>query len=218
MPIKAVIFDFDLTLADSSQGVYQCMNHALKKLGYPPADFQTIKRTIGYTLPESFRILSGSMDEESAKSFVEEYVSYADLVMNQSTIVFPEVFSVLPILRSQNLRTVIVSTKYRYRIEEILKRDSLVPFFDLIIGGEDVTKHKPDPEGLFRAIDSLGLDNADVLFVGDSLVDLTAAKNAKVDFCAVLTGATTKDEFTTSNSVHIIENLEGLINILSRTE
>jgi len=69
-----------------------------------------------------------------------------------------------------------------------IKKGQTLQYFDVIVGGEDVAAHKPDPEGLLKAISMVGCQKEEVLFVGDSTVDARTAKNAGVDFVAVLTG------------------------------
>ena len=56
---RAVLFDFDFTLADSSEGIVVCMNHALARLGLPPAPADAIRRTIGLDLHTALANLAG---------------------------------------------------------------------------------------------------------------------------------------------------------------
>ncbi len=86
--------------------------------------------------------------------------------------------------------------------------------FDFIIGGEDVSKHKPDPEGLLKAIQETGKNKKETLYVGDSLVDWETAKNAAVDFCAVLTGSVSEEEFCRKGATVILKKLDKLPGIL----
>jgi len=208
---KAIIFDFDLTLADATKGIFLCMNHALCHFGFPEKDFETIKKTIGHTLPNSFKILTGNSDAKTAEEFVKIYVAHADKVMNVNTIVYAHTHRILPLIKEKCLKTAIVSTKYRYRIEDILKRDNLSQYIDYVIGGEDVKMHKPDPEGLLLALEKLCNTKEDALYIGDSTIDAKAAKNAGIDFCAVLTGTSTKKEFMELKADYIIDDLDGLI-------
>ena len=78
---------------------------------------------------------------------------------------------------------------------------------DLIIGGEDVNNAKPDPQGLLLCIEKLGLKKGDVLYVGDNIVDAQAAERAGVDFAAVLTGSTTKSEFSSLPNRAVVDKL-----------
>ena len=155
MQKNTLLFDFDLTLADSSQGIFQCINYALAKMSYPEHDFESIKLTIGHSLPTTFRILTGNNINKEADKFVKLFVEKADEIMNTNTIIYPEVYEILPKLKEQGFKTAIISTKYRYRIKGVLKREKLANYFDLIVGGEDVEEHKPHPEGLLLAIEKL---------------------------------------------------------------
>ena len=115
--------------------------------------------------------------------------------MAELTSVFPEVAETLDRLKSAGIKAGIVSTKFRYRIETILARQGLSEAFDVIVGGEDVMRHKPDPEGLVKAVDRLGMRPGDSLYVGDHPVDAEAAVAAGIPFAAVLTGAAVRSDF-----------------------
>ncbi len=101
----------------------------------------------------------------------------------------------------------IVSTKFRYRIEQVLLRDGLDHAFEVIVGGEDVAAHKPDPSGLIVALGRLGRTPAEVLYVGDSAVDAETTKRAGVPFVAVLSGVTPREAFAPYRPHAIIEDL-----------
>ena len=65
--MRAVLFDFDFTLADSSPGVIECFAHGFARVGLPPADPEAVRRTIGLTLPEALRRLHGVEDAALAR-------------------------------------------------------------------------------------------------------------------------------------------------------
>lgn len=69
MAVKAAVFDFDYTLGDSSEGIVQSINHALKKLGFGEDDPDRIKKTIGMSLPDALFYLTGYGDREQARLF-----------------------------------------------------------------------------------------------------------------------------------------------------
>jgi phosphoglycolate phosphatase len=210
MHTKALIFDFDLTLADSSQGIFQCVNYSLQKLGYQQVDYNTIKKLIGHSLPETFKLLTGNNIIEEANEFTTLFTKHADEVMNKNTTLFPEVFSVLPEYKKHGFQTAIVSTKYRYRIAGILDRDNASHYFDYIIGGEDVKEHKPNPEGLLLAIQKLDVQKSEVIYIGDTLIDAETAQRTGVEFIGVLSGTTTESDFRIKHSGGIIKNISEL--------
>ena len=206
--VKAVIFDFDYTLADSSKGVYESVLYALNKMGYSCPEYEKVCKTIGLHLSQTFAVLTGNENDEDAVEFRSYFKERADQVMAEKTIVFNEVRPAFEYFALNGIKCAIVSTKFRYRIKDILDRDELTNFVDVIIGGEDVKKPKPDPEGLQEAISCLGLKKEDCLFIGDSLVDAKTAKNAQVGFIAVLTGTTERTEFEEYNPLYVIEKLD----------
>ncbi len=192
---RAVLFDFDLTLVDSTPGVVECVNTALEAMALPHAEPNAIRATIGFNLAATLARLTGRTDPELSQAFSLNFVKQADLRMVELTSVFPDVAQTLDQLRAAGIKTGIVSTKFRYRIETILARDGLLQAFDVIVGGEDVMRHKPDPEGLLRALGKLDVRTGDSLYVGDHPVDAEAAAAAEIQFAAVLTGAAARNDF-----------------------
>ena len=152
---EAIIFDFDYTLADSSKGVIKCVNDSLSDLNYPLASPENICRTIGMPLSSVFEILSGQTDPSQIQKLMQLFKGYADEVMADLTVLYPFVNPIMQQIINQDRKLGIVSTKYRYRIESILRRENAFNWSDVIVGGEDVTKYKPDPEGLCQAIRSI---------------------------------------------------------------
>ena len=194
--VQAIICDFDFTLADSSVGVVACVNEALAGLGLPLASAERIHATIGLSLPHTLQALTGIADPALATDFTRRFVAHADQVMHGLTLLYPWVAETVRALRATGRRLGIVSSKYRYRIERLLAEGSLTSQFEIIIGGEDVAQHKPDPAGLLLALQRLNLPAPDVLYVGDHPVDAEAASRAGMPFMAVLTGTSDVPSFT----------------------
>ncbi|MYH51692.1 MAG: HAD hydrolase-like protein, partial [Gemmatimonadetes bacterium] len=165
---RAVLFDFDFTLADSSEGVVVCMNHALGRLGLPPAPADAIRRTIGLDLPTALGILAGEEWRSREDEFFEHFVRKADEVMVDSTSFLPGAVRVLRVLHGAGYPVGLVTTKYRHRVEDVLERDGLRGVVDLVVGIDDVPRPKPAPDGLLRAAGVLGIPVGDCVFVGDS--------------------------------------------------
>jgi len=193
---SAVAFDFDYTLADSSEGVVACVGYALHEMGLPSADEQSIRRSIGLSLEETMVRLVGAQHAHRADEFNRLFVEHADRVMVDMTVIYPSVPRVMSALRERGLAVGIVSTKYRYRIEWTLQRHGLRGLFDVIVGGEDVKRHKPDPESLLMAVRLLGSTPESTLYVGDSRVDAEAAARAGIPFAWVRSGATESRELS----------------------
>jgi phosphoglycolate phosphatase len=208
--VDAVLFDFDLTLADSTAGATECTNFALRALGLDEAREPVIRATIGLPLGRSFAVLTGKDDPDLAAQFAHHFVRRADEVMADLTELYAAVPSVFTDLRARSTRIGIVSTKFRYRIEEILRRRDLLLLVDAIVGGEDVPLHKPDPSGILQILTTLGVTARRVLYVGDHQVDAVTAHAAGVDFVGVLTGATDRARFAAVHAHHVLDSVAEL--------
>ena len=198
--LQAILFDFDYTLADSSPAVVDCANFALQALGLPPAAPDAIRRTIGLSLAETFVRLAGPhvpADRFAAagRDFDRLFIQEADAVMADRTVVFPGVGAAAQVLRRRGFALGVVSSKFRYRIEQILAREDLRAEFDVIVGREDVIASKPDPEGVLTAMSALGSVPSTTCYVGDSLTDAKTAQQAGTAFIAVLSGVTAQAAF-----------------------
>ena len=193
--LNTVIFDFDYTLGDTTNGIVLSAQYALEQMGEEEKTYGEIKKTIGLSLSETYKALTGNMDEARADRFFDLFKEKADEVMVDSAELYPGVKEMLVSLREQGYRIGIVTTKFAYRVRNIMKKFDAEDLLDVVIGVGDVTKVKPDPEGLLLAVKQLGVKIEDVIYVGDSYVDAKAAEAAGMKFAGVLTGTTTREEF-----------------------
>ena len=207
MKYTTYLFDFDYTLADSSRGIVICFRNVLERHGHTGISDEAIERTIGKTLEDSFSILSGITTPETLAEYKKEYVKEADTYMTVNTFFFPETVTVLKTLKSQGAQIGIISTKFRFRIREMVDQHFPKDFFDIIIGGEDVKQAKPDPQGIKKALRRLHRRKSETLYIGDSTVDAETAQAAKVDFVGVLNGMTTREELMVYPHRQILDNL-----------
>ena len=120
MKYRAVLFDFDYTLGDSTKGIVLSANAALQRMGLEAQSEEAIRRTVGLSLRDTYRALTGDENPQAADSFAAFFREKADQVMAESAVLYPSVPPLLKALRSQGLRTGVVTTKFRYRILQIL--------------------------------------------------------------------------------------------------
>ena len=202
--IQSVIFDFDYTLGDSSEAVIECANYALRRLGLPEATDDAIRRTIGLSLPRTLTALAGEEHARHGDEFQHLFTERADVVMHDLIVMYDFVPSITDVLMGSGIRLGIVSSKFRRRIERVLKRDDLEGRFEVIVGGEDVEELKPNPAGLLRAVDALSTPRERCLYVGDSVTDAETARRGSVQFVAVLSGVTGREAFAEYDSVSVL--------------
>jgi len=194
--------------------VVECVNYALKELGFSEVAENEIFITIGLNLEHTFIKLVGENNVDKTEEFKNLFIKRADDVMADLTILFNETPSIIKKLNEKTIKLAIVSTKFRYRIEDILRRENLLNFFDVIIGGEDISSLKPDPAGLKLAIEKLELKSSEVFYIGDSITDAKAANNADIPFIAVLSGVTCEQDFSEFQVYKFLKNISELPEIL----
>lgn len=192
---KAVIFDFDYTLGDCTEGIVQSVNYGMKQMGLVECGRNEIVKTIGLSLAKTYEKLTGGADKSEIELFEHYFVQKADEVMVANTVVYDGVADMLQGMKRNKIKTGIVTTKYHYRIDHILCANGVQQFIDAIVGGDDVRNVKPDPEGILNIGRQLGMDLGEMLYVGDNVVDAQAAEAAGIDFIAVLTGTALREDF-----------------------
>ncbi len=146
---QAVLFDFDYTLADASEGIAACISYALAKMGLPSASKQDMLHTVGLSLKETFVSLTGIKDEGQAVRFTQFFVQKSDEVMVTGTRLYQDALPCLYALKQEGYRLAVVTTKYHRRIDAVFAREQAAGIFDAILGGDDVKEPKPSPEGIF---------------------------------------------------------------------
>ena len=204
---SAIIFDFDYTLADSSKGAVECINYALQSMGEAPRSWDDCCATIGLSLPDAYKSLTRKSNPEKAATFHCLFVERADQIMASNTELYDGVGNLVHRLTSSGFVLGILSTKFRYRIFQILERYELTDQFSVIVGGEDVEKNKPDPEGLHLFLSKTSMKPEQVVLVGDSLTDAETALRSGIDFIAVLTGTTSADQFSAYSPKAILQSV-----------
>lgn len=208
MKYKAVLFDFDYTLADATDAIHQAFVYALTTMGYPAPDRETVRHTIGMVVTEAYTMLTGDATAQGQEKFYSLFHPLSGALQGQGQVeLFPGAVELLEGLKAAGLSAGLVSTKNAAVLQAVAQIKGLSGLLQVTVGGGTVPSHKPDPEGLWWAMEKLGVKREEVLFCGDTTIDAQTAQNAGVDFCAVLNGTTPAEDFTAYPSVHIAPGL-----------
>lgn len=211
MNYKFYFFDFDYTLVNSEKGIVGCFLKTMEELHIPPNPWDEIKMTIGMPMQDAVTHLTGLTDPAELQQFITIYKKYANQLMTDNTHFFPDTVATLKRLKEAGCTVGIVSTKTRRRINEKFQQEGCSHLIDLVIGSEDTSACKPDPQGINMALDRTGAPRHQAVYVGDSIYDAGAAQNAGLDFVGVLTGNTSAEALKAYPSVQIINHLGELL-------
>lgn len=185
---KVIIFDLDGTLIDSAPDLALSINHMLTKIDRPTFSSDLICSWVGNGAEVLVkRSLSGCMevDENIDNNLSEDALqiflsSYKDNICVKTQL-YPNVGMSLKIIKAQGYRMVIVTNKPYQLVAPILSALAIDGFFEMVLGGDSLSKRKPDPLPLLHVCEKLGVSVDQCLMVGDSKNDILAAKAANME-------------------------------------
>ena len=184
MRFPVVLFDFDGTVIDSGSIIIASMRHATKMvLGRDIPDEELGRAVGGSGLIEQMRLLAPDrVDELVAVYRAHNEPLHADLAECAGMT------DVLTTLKDEGRRLGVVTAKRRETVALAFSYLPLERFFDVVVGSDDTELHKPDPAPLVHALEQLGAERDDAVYVGDSPFDIRAAKAAGMHSVAVTWG------------------------------
>ena len=176
---EVFLFDFDGTLFDTLESSIYVFEEAYAHIGVKV----NRDEVLGYTrepIPNSYKRLMGSLD-----GYAEFIKDIDNLVLSQKVTdmaeIYPDVEPILKVLKAANKKVGIVTSNADEHVLDVLNRFGLAKYFDIIVGNRQAPIPKPSPEPILRTLKLLKYDQSDkVVYIGDSLNDALAAKNAKV--------------------------------------
>ena len=205
--IKAIMFDFDGTLIDTSKGIIEAYRALFKKYSDESKFTEEVQdEIIGPALKDLFPVYFPGIDYDTLYAGYRKRQLEVSKLSNTPT---PNSVEVLKTLHEQGYNIGIVSTRSKQGIEEILKDFNLQDYVDDICGVKDVEKLKPDPEGIFQLINRNNW-NKDCVMIGDSLMDMGCGNNYGAYTIAYLNNPKRSKELAENANVAITDMIEVL--------
>jgi pyrophosphatase PpaX len=183
---QAVLFDLDGTLLDSVRLILDSYHHTMAAHGLPARSDADWLQGLGTPLTAQFREWAG--EPEQLDALVATYRDYNLRHHDSQVTPYPGAVEMVRQVRVRGARTALVTSKNRGGALRGLRVLDLENAFDAVVGADDVTRPKPHPEPVLRALDGLGVPPAAALFVGDSVHDIASGRAAGVVTAAVLWG------------------------------
>ena len=208
---KLVLFDLDGTLIDTDKLIFMSYKHVLNKYRSDyKVSFDEMIDFLGPTLMDTFKVYFPNMDHDE---IIEEYRAYNVSHHRKFVNAYSGAEKTLKELRELGIRVGIVTSKRKDVADFGLQEFNLDKYCELLIDCNAVSKYKPDPEGIIKAMNYFNVSPEETLMVGDSKSDMLAGINAKCDVAAVdysIKGAFYKE----LNVNYVISELYDLIKIV----
>jgi pyrophosphatase PpaX len=182
--IKAVLFDIDGTLLNTKELIYQAFEHSLKTHGHKVVNRNVMSGSIGKSLEDCYLDFAPNGDIKLlSKTHNEFQLKNPDLA-----VPFPETLKSLETLKGLDFKMAGITNRWKSSGSLSVKLTGIDKYLKFVLFRDDVKKHKPDPEPVFKALEKLKCKPENAVMVGDSEVDILCGRNAGVKTVGVTFG------------------------------
>ncbi|RPJ05130.1 MAG: HAD family hydrolase [Deltaproteobacteria bacterium] len=213
--IRGIIFDLDGTLLEAYEAIYLGMGEVFRTFGkplFPPGDLRRhLKADLQATLAP---FLSPEETSKAISIFRKRY----EEVYLEKTHFLDGAKEILNSLHRQGMVLAVASNKLGLFSRKVLAHLGVAGYFQSILGAGDGHRNKPFPDMIQASLKEMELPPEEVVFVGDSLEDIQAGREAGVDVYALPTGVHSKEELATGRPKRILRSLEDLIPLVQRSK
>ncbi len=214
MKYKLFVFDWDGTLMDSEAKIVNCMQSAIRDMGFDSRSEEQIRNIIGLGFKEALTMLYPDKTD-FYDEFVKQYRVYFLDDKSEASPLFSHVEPLLELL-NKNTRFLAVATgKGRQGLDKVLKETNLQQYFH-VTRCADETFSKPNPQMLYEIMDFVGVEAHQTVMVGDTEYDLNMARNAGCDAIGVAHGVHDITRLQQCKPVDIYPDIKAVYHWLKR--
>ncbi len=214
--IKNVVFDMDGTILNTIDDLYNSVNFALEMNGYPKRSMEEVLSFVGngVKLLIERAMPAGVTDIEFDKCFTC-FMAHYNEHKNDNTAPYNGILELMQVLKSKNIQMSVVSNKFDAGVKE-LASNMFNGFLPVAIGESEQVKPKPNPSGVFKALELMGAKQEESVYIGDSEVDYETAKNSGLTFIAVTWGFRPRSLHESLGVEYIAEKPSDIVSILEK--
>lgn len=214
---RLVIFDLDGTLLNTIADLANSTNFALAKLGFPRHKAEKYNFMVGNGINKLFEraLPEGEKTEENVLRIRREFLPHYDSHNADESRPYPGITELLQHLQAAGIQIAVASNKYQAATSKLIAHYFPEIHFTAIFGQREGVDVKPDPTIVFDIIKIAGVTKEDVLYIGDSGVDMQTATHAGVTACGVTWGFRPRTELEAFNPRYIVDSAAAIEQLLS---
>lgn len=208
---QVILFDLDGTLTESGEGIINCVQYALEKLGKKEEHPENLQCFIGPPLKEQFMKYAGLSEEEEEKAVVYYRERYTTTGIFENRL-YPKIPELLELLKINNKILAVASSKPEVYVKQILKHFQIADYFTAIVGSELDGRRTEKAEVIEEALRRMHLEEErdKVLMVGDRSHDVQGAISCGLQCIGVAYGYGSREELEKAGAVYIADSVEDL--------
>lgn len=212
--IKAIIFDLDGTLLDTSKDIHSVLNECLRRFSLPEIPYEKTLEYVGNGAKLLIERAVGAENAERAEEVYEYYSKRFAECENGLTDLYDGEKAALNFFKEKNIKLAVITNKPQDATENVIKKFFGNGYFDAVIGQSGAFGLKPDKASTEYVINKFGVDKSECLFVGDGETDVMTARNADVKCVSVLWGFRSKPQLAAAGAKHFANKFKELENFV----
>ncbi|MEM3768535.1 MAG: HAD family hydrolase [Nitrososphaerales archaeon] len=215
MNIKAVIFDLDGTLVKFTLDFVKARKEAIVEIKRKGIKIDDLSEKL--SIYSMLKMIKESTDEKTFSDLEKSLwaiLEKIELKAANETEIQPDTIQTLTKIKKLGLKMAIVTNNGSKATSIVTKRFGLNNFFDVIITREDSSELKPDGGSIEKAMEILGINSNEAIYVGDGIIDILAAKKANVVSIAVPTGVSSIKNLIEAKPDYLINSLKDIISLI----
>jgi HAD superfamily hydrolase (TIGR01509 family) len=214
MKYKAVIFDFDGTLADTFPGIYLSWEKTLKALDLGTISKDTVRKAIGPTRDTYLKLILGDRCEEHGEKALDLYKRIYVVESPENTFLYPRVGELLTTLKDMGISMGIASNKPHRQVLQLTGKFGITEFFSVVQGPEMVAEGTPAPAMFLACAEKWDIPAAAIVVVGDTALDMTAGRAAGMARAAALWGYSTYEVLARHKPEYFLDRPSDVLDVM----
>lgn len=217
--IKACLFDLDGTILDTIKSIAYYCNYALKEFGIEPIETEKFKYFAGNGAKVLVRRMLEYRNCYSEELFEKVYLFYMqsyDANPTYLTEPFDGICELLSELNNRGISSAVISNKPDFAAKSVCKEKFEEGLLNVVRGQIDNIKVKPDIEGVMLVMDAIGVNANEVLYIGDTDVDMQTGKNLGAYTVGVLWGFRDAKELNANGADELVSHPAEILHIIER--
>ena len=213
---KLAIFDLDGTLLNTIADLAQSTNNALQTLGYPTHEEKAYKFMVGNGINKLFEraLPEGEKSAENILRMRAEFIPYYDIHNADKSCPYPGICELLEVMQQKGIILAVASNKYQSATEKLVAHYFPQVHFAAVFGQREGIQPKPNPTVIEDILSLTHINREEVLYIGDSGVDMQTAINADVTACGVLWGFRPQSELEAFHPTYLVNKAEEILSLL----